>query len=149
MSPFLLNVSPSPPRNFGDAIALHDLSGIHVWNFVRGSPPPTKILEPLLISGYVNWHLQCNYRLKIPELRESVRRGGKDSVNKRLMRLHDLRNRDKLSTDSTTQGIDQYVTISAFRTIKRHFFSNLRNIILERCSLKCCTCNLELLTRIV
>ena len=33
-----------PNRNFGDAIAVQDLSG----NFVRGSPLRTKILEPLL-----------------------------------------------------------------------------------------------------
>ena len=38
MSTFLLNVSPN--RNFGDAIAVQDFSGIHVLNFVRCSPPP-------------------------------------------------------------------------------------------------------------
>ena len=38
MSTFLLNVPPN--RNFGDAIAVQDLRGIHVWNFVRCSPPP-------------------------------------------------------------------------------------------------------------
>ena len=48
MSTFLLNVPPN--QNFGDAIAVQDLSE----NFVRGmkfcprSPPTTKILEPLL-----------------------------------------------------------------------------------------------------
>ena len=37
MSTLLLNVSPI--RNFGDAIAVQDLSGIHVWNFVCYFPP--------------------------------------------------------------------------------------------------------------
>ena len=36
MSTFLLNVFPN--RNFGEAIAVQDLSKIHVWNFVRCSP---------------------------------------------------------------------------------------------------------------
>ena len=45
MSTFLLNVPSN--RNFGDAIAVQDLRGIHIWNSVRGSPR-TKILEPLL-----------------------------------------------------------------------------------------------------
>ena len=42
MSKFLLNVSPNP--NFGDAIAVLDLSGIHVLNFVCYSftPPEPK-----------------------------------------------------------------------------------------------------------
>ena len=41
----MLNVPPN--RNFGDAIAVQDLSGIHVWNFVRYSP-----LEPKFLSRY-------------------------------------------------------------------------------------------------
>ena len=32
MSTFLLNVPPN--QNFREAIAVQDLSGIHVWNFV-------------------------------------------------------------------------------------------------------------------
>ena len=35
---FLLNVPPN--QNFGDAIAVQDLSGIHVWNFVWCPPQP-------------------------------------------------------------------------------------------------------------
>ena len=31
---------PLSHRNFGDAIAVHGLSWIHVWNFVRCSPSP-------------------------------------------------------------------------------------------------------------
>ena len=51
MSTFLLNVTPN--RNFGDAIAVQDMRGIHilyisVQNFVRCPPPRTKILAPLL-----------------------------------------------------------------------------------------------------
>ena len=34
-------------QNFGDAIAVQDVSGIHVWNFVRCSP-----LEPKFLSRY-------------------------------------------------------------------------------------------------
>ena len=45
MSTFLLNVPPN--RNFGDAIAVQDLSWIHLWNFVRCSP-----LEPKFLSRY-------------------------------------------------------------------------------------------------
>ena len=41
MSTFLLNVLP-PNRICGDAIAVQDFSEIHVWNFVRGSPPPNQ-----------------------------------------------------------------------------------------------------------
>ena len=36
-----------PNQNFGDAIAVQDLSGIHLWNFVRCSP-----LEPKFLSRY-------------------------------------------------------------------------------------------------
>ena len=36
-----------PNRNFGDAIAVQNLSGIHVWNFVRCFP-----LEPKFLSRY-------------------------------------------------------------------------------------------------
>ena len=43
MSTFLLNVPLN--RNFGDAIAVQDLSGIHVWNFVRCSPLEQKFLS--------------------------------------------------------------------------------------------------------
>ena len=39
----MLNVPPN--RNFGDAIAVQDLSGIHVWNFVRCSPLELKFLS--------------------------------------------------------------------------------------------------------
>ena len=38
MSTILLNVSPN--RNFGDAIAVQDFSGIHEWNFVCCFPQP-------------------------------------------------------------------------------------------------------------
>ena len=47
MSTFLLNISPN--RNFGDAIAVQDLSRINVWNFVLCPLPRTKILAPPLI----------------------------------------------------------------------------------------------------
>ena len=40
MSRFVLNVSPN--RNFGDAIEVQDLRGIHVLNFDRCSPQPKK-----------------------------------------------------------------------------------------------------------
>ena len=44
---FLLNVSSN--RNFGDAIAVQDFSGIHVWNFVRCSPNQNKSFAPLIL----------------------------------------------------------------------------------------------------
>ena len=50
MSTFLLNVSPI--RNFGDAIAVQDLSGIHVWNFVRCFPEPKSWRSP----GFSSWY---------------------------------------------------------------------------------------------
>ena len=37
-------------QNFGDAIAVQDLKGNHLWNFVWCSPPRTKILAPPLLS---------------------------------------------------------------------------------------------------
>ena len=37
MNAFLLNVLPN--QNFGDAIAVQDLRGNHVWNFVQCYPP--------------------------------------------------------------------------------------------------------------
>ena len=40
MSTILLNVSPN--QNFGNAIAVKDLSGIHVPNFFRCPPPQPK-----------------------------------------------------------------------------------------------------------
>ena len=46
----------SSNRNFGDAIAVQDLKGIHVWNFFWCSLPPTpppKILAPPLYTVYI------------------------------------------------------------------------------------------------
>ena len=31
-----------PNRNFGEAIVVQDLRGIHVWNSVQASPPPNQ-----------------------------------------------------------------------------------------------------------
>ena len=58
---YLLNVIIN--RNFCDAIAVQDLSGIHVWNFVRCYPLPKQIWSfPWFSSWYYNfsrwsyWH---------------------------------------------------------------------------------------------
>ena len=40
-----------PNRNFGNAIAVQDLRGIHLWNFFN-VPPRTKILAPSLYAVY-------------------------------------------------------------------------------------------------
>ena len=46
----------SPNRNFGDAIAVQDFSGIHYESLSDVPPPRTKILEPLLLQSIFYTH---------------------------------------------------------------------------------------------
>ena len=52
----------SPNRNFGDAIAVQDLKGIHVWNYFWCFPHPTKILAPPLYTVY---YIYCIFMLSL------------------------------------------------------------------------------------
>ena len=67
MTTFLLNVPSN--RNFGDAIAVQDLSGIHVWNFVRCSPSNQN--SWVATGTIVNYTLQLYYGITVFERAEN------------------------------------------------------------------------------
>ena len=60
MSTFLLNVSPN--QNLGDAFAVQDLSGIHVWNLSDVSPLNQNPGAATAVNCIVNEVNDCVFR---------------------------------------------------------------------------------------